>query len=226
MALDFQNALAGAGTGALLGSQFAPGIGTAIGGVGGGLLGLLGFGGSKPDQFKQLPTYSPEQQQMLRSILSQLGMMGQGEGAYGLAQNRLSSLLSPDSDIYGEFEAPYLRRFNEQTIPGLAERFAGLGAQGGALSSSGFGQSLGAAGAGLQTDLAALRANMQNQALNSAFSQYNNLSQLGLGSRPFENLYQPGSTGLFGNTLSGLAGGIGSGMGLGMGKNLSSSLFG
>src|SRR6185437_4471063 len=58
--------------------------------------------------------------------------------------------------------------FAENTIPGLAERFASLGS-GGSLNSSAFGQSLSSAGAGLERDLAALQAQhgLQEQGLQS-----------------------------------------------------------
>jgi hypothetical protein len=225
MNLNFSNALAGAGTGAALGS-LVPGIGTGLGAVGGGLLGLLDFGGPKQDQMKRVSTVSPQQQGILNSIAKKLGMMGNQGSPYDLAQSRLASLLDPSSDAYAAFEDPYMRQFNDQIIPMLAERFAGMGAQGGALSSSGFGQALGTAGAGLQSNLASLRAQLQNQAANTSLSQYNNLAGLGLGIRPFENVYQPGSAGLFGNALSGIAGGVGSGLGMGLGSKLSGSLFG
>ena len=140
-------ALSGAATGAQLGSIF-PGIGTGIGaGVGagiGGLAGLFGGGGKDKDRFDRESTLSPEQEQIFTMLQEMLqGQLG-GEGQEA-------------------FEAPYLRQFQEQTIPGVAERFSGMGA--GSQSSSAFQQSLGAAGAGLQENLASMGANRQQNTI-------------------------------------------------------------
>lgn len=65
-------------------------------------------------------------------------------------------------DQYKQFEAPYLRQFREEIVPGLAERFTGGDAQ----HSSAFQQALGGAAAGLTENLAALKGNLINQMLN------------------------------------------------------------
>ena len=158
-----------------------------------------------------------QQKQSLNQILGQLGQMQGPTGAYGMAQNRLADLLGGGSDVYNAFAAPYMRQFQEQTIPQLAERFAGFGGRGGALSSSGFGQGLGAAGAGLQESLASMGAGLQQNALQQALGQYNTLAGLGLGTRAFAPTYNPGQPGLFGNLFGGLLGGFGAGAGLGFG---------
>lgn len=169
------------------------------------------------DQFKNVPLLTPQQQSSLNQILGQLGQMQGPTGAYGMAQSRLADLLSGGSDVYNAFAAPYMRQFQEQTIPQLAERFAGFGGRGGALSSSGFGQGLGAAGAGLQESLASMGAGLQQNALQQALGQYNTLAGLGLGTRAFQPTYQPGTTGLLGPLLGGLGAGIGMGTGFGFG---------
>ena len=140
-----KGALGGAATGASIGSIF-PGYGTAIGagvgGVVGGLSGLFGGGGKDKDRFDRESTLSPEQEKIFTLVQQLLqGQLG-GEGQQA-------------------FEAPFLRQFQEQTIPGIAERFSGLGAQ----SSSAFQQSLGAAGAGLQENLAAMGATRQQNTI-------------------------------------------------------------
>jgi len=170
--------------------------------------------GSK-DKFKQLSTLDPSQQQALQGILGQLGLMGGQGGAYSGAQNYLSSILSGDPNALAEFEAPYRQQFEQQTIPMLAERFAGAGGgMGGGFSNSGFGQALGGAGAGLQAQLAGLHGALRQNAAGQALGQFNQLANLGLNTRSFENVYQPGSTGLLGGALQGL--GAGAGLGLGM----------
>jgi hypothetical protein len=176
-----------------------------------GLMELL-FGSG--DKTSQLSTLDPNQQQALQGILGQLGSMSGGGGAYSGAQNYLSSLLSGDPNAFAQFEAPYRQEFESKTVPMLAERFAGLSPMGGGLSSSGFGQALGGAGAQLQSQLAGLHGQLRQGAAGQAMGQFNNLAGLGLGTRSFENMYQPGSTGLVGGALQGLGSGVGMGLGM------------
>lgn len=161
------------------------------------------------EKFKQVGTKTPGQLQGLEGILEQLrNMAGQG-GAYSGAQNYLSKILSGDKGALAEFEAPYRQEFEQQTIPGLAERFAGMNAMGSGLSSSGFGQALGGAGAQLQSQLAGLHGKLRQNASDQAFGQFNQLANHGLGTNTFENVYQPESSSLFGSALEGGAEGFG-----------------
>lgn len=218
-------ALAGAASGATLGSIF-PGIGTAIGGIGGGLLGALGglFGnksGGKPDKVGQIPRLLPEQQEYLKNTLAQLqGMQGPG-GNYGLSQNYLQSLLQQSPEAYARFASPYQTQFQEQILPQIAERYAGLGGPlAGAGSNSGFAQALGGAATQYQSNLAGLYAQLQQQAAQQAMGQYNTLAGMGLGTQAFFPTYQPGNLGFMGTALGGIAQGVGSGIGTGVGTSL------
>ena len=176
------------------------------------------------DKFKQLPTMDPSQMQALQGLLGQMGSLG--EGGYGQSTDYLSKLVSGDPGALAEFEAPYRQEFEQKTIPGIAERFAGLNPMGGGMSSSGFGQALGGAGAQLQSQLAGLHGALRGGAANSLMNQFNQLGQLGLGSRSFENVYQPGSTGLMGGLGQGLAGGLGQGGGMALMMKLLPLLMG
>lgn len=164
--------------------------------------------GSK-DRFKQLPTMTGGQMQGLEGILAQLQQMQGAGGAYSGAQNYLSKILSGDPGALAEFEAPYRQEFESKTVPMLAERFAGLSPMGGGMSSSGFGQALGGAGAQLHSQLAGLHGALRQSAAGQAMGQFNNLANLGLGTRTFENIYQPGGTGILGGLGAGMAGGAG-----------------
>lgn len=139
------------------------------------------FGGG----MKKIPTMTKEQQALLNQMTQMLGpqgQLGQGyQGALGLQQQ----LMDPSSEAVNQFAAPYMQQFEQQTIPGLAERFAGMGAMGGGLSSSGFGQSLSSAAGNLQTQLAALKAGLGQNAANSLMQQYGGLSGQALGAQPF-----------------------------------------
>ncbi len=218
MPLNWGGAAAGAGSGALAGSALGP-WGTAGGALVGGLSGL--FSGNK-DKTRQIPTQTKEQQEYLRNILSQLQQGGIGQN-YGQATDYLSQMMSGDPEAYARFAAPHMTQFEQQTVPMLAERFAGMtGPFGRPTDSSGFGQALGSAGGQLQSNLAGLYAQLQQQAAQQALGQYNVLSGLGLGTQAFQPAYQPGNLGFGGSLAAGVGQGVGSGIGQGLGNNLSS----
>lgn len=185
--------------------------------------GIFEFLFGRGDRTKRLPTLDPSQQQGLQQVLSQLGSLGQG--GYGQGIDYLSKLVSGDPGALSEFEAPYRQEFEQKTLPGIAERFAGINPMGGGLSSSGFGQALGGAGAQLQSNLAGLHGALRQGAAGQLANQFNQLAGLGLGTRTFENLFQPGSGGFLGNLFSGISGGLGQGAGQAGGYALLSKLL-
>lgn len=175
----------------------------------------MGFLTGNEDKISQVGTKTQGQNGLLNQILQMLSGQGGVGQNYGKANDYIGNLLSGDPQAYQNFAAPHMRQFEEQTVPQLAERFAGLGGgMGGGLSNSGFAQALGGAGAGLQSNLAGLYAQIQQQAAGHASNQFGNLANQGLGTQTLENIYQPGSTGALGGLLQGL--GTGAGMGLGM----------
>lgn len=183
--------------------------------------GLSEFLFGKRDKTKSLNVLSPEQKQALSEYFSN-GI--ERSPIYSSGASFLQNLLSGSPEAYQSFEAPYMQNFQQNILPAIAERFAGMGTGAGASSSSALYNSLAQAGRNLQTDLAGLRSGLQMQALPQAlgYAQQPYSNKLaGLGVRPFENIYQPGSTGLFGGLTSGLASGLGTGLGLAG----SSSLF-
>jgi hypothetical protein len=173
------------------------------------------------DQFHQLSNMTPEQQQGLQGLYNN---PLQSSPLYGAGANYLQNLLSGNPDAYKAFEAPLMQQFNQQTVPGLAERFAGMGTGAGAGNSSAFYNSLGQAGKDLTANIGALRGNLQMQGLGQGlqyaqqpYQNTLNASQI----RPWENAYQPGSTGLLGQVL----GGVGSGLGMGAGNAFGGGLM-
>ncbi len=107
------------------------------------------------DKFKKLNNYTPGQMNNLNQLNNHTTQGGQG--AESVLQY-LMQFMDPNSDVFKNFEAPYRTEFEQQTVPGLAEQFAGKGA----LSSSGFGQALSSAGSGLQEKLAYLKSQLQH----------------------------------------------------------------
>lgn len=168
-----------------------------------GASGIMDMFGGK-DKMKKVPTMTKEQNQLLSQLIQMLGSQG------GLGQGNKESidyqrqLMDPSSEAVNQFAQPYMQQFEQQTVPGLAERFAGMGGgMGGGTSSSGFGQALSSAGSNLQSQLAALKAGLGQQAAQSLMGQYGNLSGMGLGAQPFG--YQQQAPGMFGGVLSGWA---------------------
>lgn len=177
--------------------------------------------------WEKVSNYNRGQQRSLRNVNKAQQQLSQG--GYQDAIGLLQQYLNPQSDVYKNFEQPYLQEFNQQIVPGLAERFAGMGAMGGGLSSSGFGQSLGAAGANLQAQLAQMKQQYQRQSINDLLNQYNQLTSTSLNARPFENVYDPGTEGqlgIGGEILKGVATGAASAFGGPFGKFAGNKLFG
>lgn len=212
--------LGGVGTGAAIGS-IVPGIGTAIGAGVGGLAGLLGsYLGS--DETNQAAMKQQKQQQALQAKQNPKGSAGfipsqqpssflggqkagletynmytpEQQQAFNQVLAQALSGLGKNQFDFAPIENQARKNFNEVTIPGIAERFAGMNA----LKSSAFNQSLGQAGAGLESELAAMKQNYnltQQQALQNL---------LGIGLKPqFESLYRPGQAGFGESLLSSLA---------------------
>lgn len=134
--------------------------------------------GEKTEQFQR---YTPSQQSAFNELLSG------GQSGLPSGFDFLQSILNQSPDAINQFEAPTRRAFAEQTIPTIAEKFSGMGAQ----KSSAFGQQLGQAGQRLEESLAAQRGQRSFDALN----QLQNLLGTGL-TQQFENVFRPRSPGL------------------------------
>jgi hypothetical protein len=139
----------------------------------------------------QLPRFTQTQQAGLEQLLKQ--------GLSGLQQ-------LPSAD-FGPIRKAAERQFQEQIVPGIAERFTGQGAQ----RSSAFTQALGSAGAGLSERLAGLE---QEFNMNQRAQQQNllmNLLGLGLGPR-FQQEFIGGQPGFGAQFLGTLAPVLGQGI--------------
>lgn len=141
-------------------------LGSALAGLVGG--GMSAFGKKSPAQTTQLPTKSPEQ----------MGWMGQ-LGQQGMAN------VDPEA-----LEKRSMKMFQQQIMPSIAERFAGMGA----LDSTGFEKSMMGASGELLEGLQGQRSGL-------------GLQQLMMALQPqFENMYRPEGPGAmqsFGGNLMG-----------------------
>lgn len=174
---------------------------------------LLDFLFGSKDKTKKLPTMAPDQQQLLSQLVQMLGGGGQLGGLYQQGLAGLGEQMDISPEAFERFSEPYMRQFEEETIPGLAERFAGRGA----LASSGFGQALGAAGGGLQSQLAQLKSQLQQSALGDIMQQYQTGAGRALGAQPFGYQQQAGSAGLIPTAVTKWAGEGFKGLGQGLG---------
>lgn len=165
-------------------------------GLGGGAGTALGFGTKKgrktlfgeKGKAGQIPSLTPQQQQFQNQILQSLQQL------YPQAFQNLEGILSSSPEAFRAFEAPALRQFEQEIVPGILERLGASAGSHGGFSSSGLQQSLAAAGRDLSTNLAAQRAGLQSQAL----SQLGSLSNIGLG-QSFIPTYRPPTGGLLGS---------------------------
>lgn len=131
----------------------------------------------QPGGIEQFSTMTPDQQSIIQYLM-QLSHQG---------------LENPQAG-FEPVEQQARNQFSQQTIPSLAERFTSMGA--GSLSSPAFASQLGQAGAGLESDLSAQRAQYgqqnQQQMMQVLLSLLNPRS---------ENVYRPAQGGLAQNSI-------------------------
>lgn len=159
-----------------------------------------------PEKHKRVSTLLPEQQPLFQQLQNANAQQGAG-GAFGEAADYYRDLLSNDSQTAQSMFAPEQRRFNEETIPGLSEQFAGMGA--GGLSSSGFRNAAVGAGTDLSERLGAIRAQLRQQGA----AGLANLGSMGLQNYSQDVMTQPGSEGF----LSKVAPAVGTAIGTAVG---------
>lgn len=174
------------------------------GAAGAGALGVAGlYAGNKkfrqgtnkflfgsPDSFEEQSLLRKEQEPLYQQMVN--AGLGEGAGgAFGTSADYYRNLLSNDSEDFNAFAAPEMRRFNEETVPGLARQFAGYGAGASGLSGSGFRNAAVGAGVDLSERLGQLRAQLRQQGAQGLM----NIGQAGLGQYK-ENIYRPRTPGL------------------------------
>lgn len=93
-------------------------------------------------------------------------------GPFQQGQESIQDLLSNNPEAFNKFAAPEMRRFNEQTIPGLIGRFGAGGQNNSALNSA-----LANSGADLNERLGALRAGLQSEGRQQALQYGQGIQQ-------------------------------------------------
>lgn len=148
-------------------------------------------------ELKKANKFTDQQQGFQQNLLQGMGQ------PIGSGLEYLQQILSGDPEALKAFEAPMMQQFEQDIIPGIAERFAGMGTAG-AQDSSAFQQSLGRAGKELSTNLAAMKQGLMGQAMQQLQGLTGQGMQTGI-----ENMYDPGSYGLVGGFLQGAGEGAG-----------------
>ncbi|MHA2064164.1 MAG: hypothetical protein ACXABY_07265 [Candidatus Thorarchaeota archaeon] len=159
------------------------------------------------ERIQNLNPQTAGQQDLHAQLLQALQGAGAG-GGFGEAADYYRDLLSGDSETQQQMEAPLQRQFQEETIPGLATQFAGMGS--GGLSSSAFRNAGVRAGTDLSERLGAIRAGLRQQGA----AGLTGMAQQGL--QPIqEQVIRPQTMGLIGGAAE--TAGKGAGMAMGFG---------
>jgi hypothetical protein len=159
--------------------------------------------------FDQRSNLGPQQQQGFQNLINAGNQAGAG-GGFGQSADYYRSLLNNNGGDFQALAAPDVRQFRQETLPGLAEQFAGYGA--GGLNSSGYRNSVLQANTDLGERLASLRANLRGQGAQGL----QGIAQQGLGNY-FQNTYTPQTPGF----LQAIAPGLGQGLAAGATGGLS-----
>ncbi len=150
------------------------------------------------------PIHTPQQQELLDFILSQM----QQQGPQGF-QN-IQNILGGDEDTFAAFERPARRAFEQQTLPTIAQRFTsqlGEGSQ----RSSGFQQAKATAGRELEENLMAKRLGLQSGAMDQL------MRYLGAATGPVQHEYvRPRQKGFLEDLAAAAASGVGGTIGGGI----------
>ena len=184
---------------------------------------------------ERIPLYDQSTQNILDQLLQRgsQGLQNQNYQPQGQPLiNQLLGKLSTNKFDFGPIAAREVSRFNQETIPSLAERFTAMGS-GGSQRSSAFQGALGQAGAGLSEALASLASQyglqergldqsllqllLGNQLSNSGQQQNALLAMLQAGTQPrFNTIYNQAQPGFKQTFAGGLGSAIGSAANLGL----------
>ena len=144
----------------------------------------------KEEGIGKVPKYGPQGMDIYNQMAESGGL--EQNPIYQQASQFLQMLMSGDMSA---FEGPLMQQFEQQTIPGIAESFGGVGAG----SSSGLNQALARATENLGVDLGAQRAGLMAQtlpqALNYAQAPFQQQQQM-LGLDPYEYYRREGKPGI------------------------------
>lgn len=142
-----------------------------------------------PAEYKQVSTLMPSQRGLHNQLISSLKKSGAG-GAFGDVSDYYRDLLSDEPSDFESLSSPEMRKYYEEIMPNISERFAGMGL--GGLSSSAHRNAQMQAGTDLAERLAAMRAKLRA----SGAQGLTNLGAMGLQPKSEMMKTQEGSSGV------------------------------
>ncbi len=161
-------------------------------------IGRFLFGGRPKTH--QVSTQTQGQQGLQQQL--QQGLQGGQSNIPGMGY--LQQLMSDDPSAFEAYEKPMMNQFNQEIIPGIAERFSGMGM--GSRNSGAFQQQVAGAAGRLSENLGAQRSNLRQGAMQQLMGMYGQAMQ-----PSFQNIGQPNY-----GIVPGILGGMGAGAGYGM----------
>lgn len=138
-----------------------------------------------------------------QSALSQ-GVTSRAQGGINSSVDYMTRLVQGDPEMFAQLEAPALRQFG-QLQGNIASRFSGMGS--GARRSSGFQNTMGAAGEDLAERLQGQRMNLQQGASQSMMNLYSQL----MGEDHFDSMLTPKKKSFFQELMLGAIPGLSEG---------------
>lgn len=158
----------------------------------------------KKDKYQNINTRLPSQIDYINNVLQGGGIENNGLFKQG-KQGVKNQLAGNSQEFYNQIESPLMRQLQEQTLPGVAERYgpaSGTGA-GGMAGSSALNQALARAVENYQTNIAGQRAqfmqNQMNQGTQNALAYSQAPYNIGLSAAnqtTFQPTYTPAQPGL------------------------------
>jgi hypothetical protein len=182
------------------------------------LMDILGLGKSKT-KVGQISNLTPEQSQVLATLLGSLGTppTASQNPLYQQGSDVLSMLLGGGGDQ--ALEAPIMQQYQQDILPSIMERFSG------SRGSGSLNQTLSQSSVDLAMQLAGMRSQNRMGALGQVpqyasmpMSDYLNLAGLGLGSRSFDTYQQQATPNMIQSLLAGVAGPVGQSIGQSLGR--------
>lgn len=152
-------------------------------------------------KIEKINKWTPEQMKAFKEFWKTENI--KSDPLYQKGNKYLQDLLGGGQGAYDLFENPLMQKYQQDIAPGIAERFAGLGAG----SSSGFNQSMARGAENMVGQLGEMRGKLTQNALQQSlqYAQQPYSNQLaGFQMSPYEVVAQGGSPGLIQEGITGL----------------------
>ena len=157
---------------------------------------LANFFQGKPGGFEQQSLLGPSQQPIFQNLTNAVQNPGAG-GAFGNVADYYRGLVNGTGNDFQNLATPYIRQLRQETLPGIANTFAGIGT--GATNSTGYRNAVLQANTDLSERLASLQADLRQRGAQGLE---------GLGNQSLQNyfatLYRPRAPGFLESAAPGI----------------------